>query len=207
MKPVLLDLQYLPCTAYFQAITQSGDVILERHEHFIKQTYRNRCQINTANGPATLIVPLSEKHGKTMVTDLRIDYTQKWLNNHWRAIQSAYGNAPFFEYYAEDLHRVLFKRSTFLYELNYELLTMCLGWLKLSVNLRETTRYEKQPLSPVTDLRSVIHPKKELLESFYTPVAYVQVFGKKFAPNLSIIDLVFCLGPGARPSLIGKTGD
>ena len=204
---VLLDLQYLPSIAYFQAITRSGEVVLERHEHFVKQTYRNRCRINTANGPAMLIVPLGEKHGKTPVTDLRIDYSQKWLNNHWRAIQSAYGNAPFFEYYADDLHRILFKRSPFLYELNYELLTMCLAWLKLNTNLRETTGYDKQPLSSVTDLRSVIHPKKELLESFYTPVAYVQVFGKKFAPNLSIIDLVFCLGPGARPSLIGKTGD
>jgi len=204
---VLLDLHYLPCLAYFQTIAKSGEVVLERHEHFVKQTYRNRCRINTANGPTTLIVPLSEKHGKTVVTDLRIDYTQKWLNNHWRAIQSAYGNAPFFEYYADDLHGVLFKRSALLYELNYELLTMCLNWLKLSVTLRESTGYEKQPLSPLTDLRSVIHPKKELLESFYTPVPYIQVFGKMFVPNLSIIDLVFCLGPGARPSIIGKTGD
>lgn len=181
--------------------------MLERHEHFVKQTYRNRCLINTANGPAALIVPLAEKSGQTPVTGLRIDYSQKWLNNHWRAIQSAYGNAPFFEYYADDLHRVLFKKSPLLYDLNHELLTMCLTWLKLSVPLRESTGYERQPLAAITDLRSVIHPKKELLDAFYTPVAYVQVFGKKFVPNLSIIDLIFCQGPGARPLIIGKPED
>jgi hypothetical protein len=205
--PTLIDLHYLPNIAYFQTIARADEVILERHEHFVKQTYRNRCLINAANGPTTLIIPLSEKHGNTPVTSLRIDYSQKWLNNHWRAIQSAYGNAPFFEYYADDLHRVLFKRSILLYDLNYELLTMCLAWLKLTVPFKETKGYEKQPLSPVTDLRSVIHPKKELLETFYTPVAYVQVFGKKFVPNLSIIDLVFCQGPGARPHIFGNPED
>lgn len=207
MSSILIEAQYLPCVAYFQTLARAGGVTLERHEHYVKQTYRNRCIINTANGPSTLILPLTEKHGKMCITDVRIDYTQKWLNNHWRAIQSAYGNAPFFEYYASDVHDILFKKPTFLYELNYQLLTMCLNWLRLTVSIRESMVYERDPLPPVTDLRSVIHPKKELLDAFYTPVAYVQVFGKKFVPNLSIIDLIFCSGPGARPSIIQRPED
>ena len=207
MTSVLIEAQYLPSIAYFAALQSCDEIVLEVHEHYVKQSFRNRCVLNTTQGRADLIVPLTSKHGKTVIRDVQIDYTQKWLNNHWRTIQSAYANAPFFEYYADDLHGVLFKRSPLLYELNYELLTMCLNWLKLNVTLKESTGYEKQPLSPITDLRSVIHPKKELLESFYTPVPYIQVFGKMFVPNLSIIDLVFCLGPGARPSIIGKTGD
>src|SRR5688572_25723175 len=130
MSAVLIESQYLPPIAYFAALQSCDEIILESHEHYIKQTFRNRCAINTSQGRVDLIVPLTSKHGKTVISDVRIDYTQKWLNNHWRTIQSAYANAPFFEFYADDLHQVLFKKHEFLLELNGELLSMCLKWLK-----------------------------------------------------------------------------
>src|SRR5687767_15886504 len=99
-----------------------------------------------------LILPLTGLHGKIAVKDVRIDYTQKWLNNHWRAIQSAYGKAPFFEYYSDDLHTVLFRNHVFLYDLNLELLTLCLKWLKWSLPIRETIIFETAAPVGVLDL-------------------------------------------------------
>ena len=123
----LIETHYLPSIAYFSALQNVDEVILEKHERYVKQSYRNRTYIVSTQGKEKLIVPLTSKHGKVLITDVRIDYGQKWLNQHWRAIQSAYGRAPFFEYYKEDLETVLFKKTMFLYDLNFELLSMCLN--------------------------------------------------------------------------------
>ena len=198
LKPVLIELHYLPSISYFSLLQGHSVLIVEKFEHYEKQSYRNRCYIKTSQGVETLIVPLTSKHGKTIIKDVRIDHGQKWLNNHWRAIQSAYGNAPFFEYYSHDLHSVLFTRHHFLYDLNFSLLTMCLGWLKHNIPVTETSVYEKEPGSELTDHRSVLNPKKaDSCNRFYKSVEYPQVFGSKFVHNLSIIDLVFCEGPGS----------
>lgn len=195
---VLIELHYLPSISYFTAIQGFERLFVEKFEHYQKQTYRNRCHINTASGAEVLSVPLTSKHGKTLVKDVAIDYSQKWLNNHWRTIQSAYGKAPFFEFYSDDLHTVLFKKHMFLYDLNFEVLTMCLRWLKHNISVAETSYYERNPATVVADYRSVLNPKKaDSCNRFYKTAEYSQVFGSKFVNNVSIVDLVFCEGPGA----------
>jgi hypothetical protein len=205
MNSVLIEAQYLPPLAYFTAIRGAEKIIIERHEYYIKQSYRNRCYINTTSGRQHLIVPLTAKHGKPLIDEVQIDYQQKWLNNHWRTIRSAYANAPFFEYYADDLEKILFSKPTCLYDLNFELLSMCLKWLKWNIPVVETLSYEKE-LPDVKDLRSLINPKKTgLLAEFFTPVPYTQVFGATFEENLSIIDLIFCVGPAAAGVVSNST--
>jgi hypothetical protein len=199
VRSVLIELHYLPSIAYFNTLYKVDKIILERQENFIKQSYRNRCHINSAQGLTVLTVPLTDKHGKVLITDIRIDYNQKWLNNHWRTIQSAYGNAPFFEHYSSDLHDILFKRFDFLYDLNYNLLSMCLKWLKWEKSLAETETFNKAP-EGILDLRNVINCKKE--EKNLNAIPYTQVFGNKFVSNLSIIDLVFCTGPQASSIIL-----
>lgn len=202
----LIEAHYLPSIAYFAALRQADEILLERYEHFTKQTYRNRCYINTAIGKSSLIVPITAKHGKAVITDVRLDYNQKWVNNHWRTIQSAYGKAPFFEYYVEDLYNLLFKKVTFLYELNYSLLSMCLKWLKWTKSINETKSYVPVTQTSILDLRSAISPKElEQSRQIYYPVKYNQVFGNTFVENLSLIDLIFCEGPEASKIVEAST--
>lgn len=201
----LIETHYLPSIAYFSAICGADEIVVERNEYYVKQTYRNRCRIISANGILPLVVPVTSKHGKTLITDVRLDYTQKWVNNHWRTVQSAYGRAPFFEHYAHELHDALFRKVGFLYELNYMLLSMCLKWLRWSMPIKETEIYSDQPPIHVLDLRFAINPKKlEQCHQFYYPVMYNQVFGNTFVENLSLIDLVFCEGPGASDIVLGS---
>jgi hypothetical protein len=188
--------------AFFAVGAAEGTIRLERHEHFVKQTFRNRCYINTEHGLHALHVPLKHAHGKQVITDVRIDHTQKWVTNHWRTITSAYRSSPFFEYYADDLEKILFGKHEFLYELNYELLTMCLRWTRLDIRLEETCRYEKEPEQQegkdVKDYRGFITPKQPLnIRQVYRPERYQQVFGNAFAENASLVDLIFCCGPEA----------
>jgi hypothetical protein len=198
MSTCLIELHYLPNLQYFHTLAKHECVVLEKHEYFVKQSYRSRCIINTAQGPQTLTIPLTDKHGKTLISDVRIDYSQKWLNNHWRTIQSAYANAPFYEYYADSLHTILFKQHPFLFDLNRELLTMCLRWLKFDLRIEESLAYEGTPASDHIDYRNAISTKKTGLHDEAHPNrAYTQVFGNAFVNNLSLIDLVFCTGPKA----------
>jgi hypothetical protein len=208
MAPVLIEAQYLPTLAYFTTLASASEIIVEKFEHYEKQTFRTRTLINTVHGKVSLTIPVESPHAKRVITDIKIDNTQKWLNHHLRTIQSGYGKAPFFEYYYDDLSAILLKKFQFLYDLNFELLTMCLRWLRFEKPLKESKLYEKNPGAPVLDLRSRINPKKpEQLELLYRPVEYKQVFGNKFVDNLSLIDLIFCEGPGAREIIHASNPD
>lgn len=201
-KDILIDLQYLPSLEYFACLLQSENVCIEENEHFVKQTYRNRCHILGANKVEVLSVPVIKGNRKILVKDIKIDYNQKWLGNHWRAIVSAYGKAPFFEYYVSYFYDVFYKKGKFLFDFNYELLTLCLKLLQVDKKMFFSERYEHNPGEGVLDVRSVIHPKRDHAKnSFYVPYSYNQIFGKNFVENMSIIDLLFCEGPNASSVL------
>ncbi len=205
LKTALIELHYLPSLEYFCALQSFETILLEKNEHYVKQSYRNRCYINTAQGVEMLVVPLTAKHGKVVIKDIRIDRNNKWQNNHWRTIESAYRKAPYFEYYADELKTILYRNHAFLFDLNFELLSLCLKSIRFNPSLSESISYEKVPSSLVFDLRSQISPKKPALErDFYNPVSYYQVFGNGFAPNLSLIDLLFCEGPRASSLLLAS---
>ena len=194
----IIDLQYLPQPKYFAMFLAHPDLELDGYEHFVKQTFRNRCRILTANGIDELSIPVLGGNKKILSKDIRIDHSQKWLNRNWRALQSAYGKAPFFEYYAEELFVVYQKKHNFLFDLTHELLTQCLDFLQIDINLKFTTSYHDLKKMPQNDFRSMINPKSNP-ESLiaYNQTTYQQVFGSNFVNNLSVIDLIFCEGPQA----------
>jgi hypothetical protein len=180
-------------------MAQFQDVQVEVYEHFVKQTYRNRCRILTANGVENLIVPVVHGGHKIPMREVQIDYTQNWVKQHWGAIVAAYAKAPYFEYLAADVENILKKKTTFLFDLNAEILTLCLKWLRLNPRLNMTQSYQAKPESGQFDARSQIHPKKSDLGNILeTQVVYKQNFGEVFVPHLSILDLLMCQGTEAK---------
>lgn len=197
---VLIDLHYLPCIAYFSRILHADKVLVEVNEHYIKQTYRNRCYIQIANKVHALTVPVSRGTGKIRTKDVRVSYHQHWQDNHWRTITSAYGNAPFFDFFAGEFHDILYKKYHFLIDLNLNLLSKCLELLGMNDKaVIVTDVFQKPSENQVLDYRNLISPKiKSRDDSFFNPLVYNQVFGKDFVPNLSVIDLLFCEGSRAK---------
>ncbi|MDO1450299.1 WbqC family protein [Rhodocytophaga aerolata] len=195
-KSAVVELQYLPCLEYFACLLKYDTVYIEAHEHYQKQSYRNRCHILTATKVAILSVPIVKGNSKQLIRDVQIDYTQKWLTDHWRTIYSAYGKAPFFEHYADFFERVYVKKYKYLFDLNLDLLTNCLSLLKVNKKINFTDSYKSTEEIAVKDFRSAIHPKSgDKNSNLYTPVRYRQNFGNNFVSNLSIIDVLFCEGP------------
>jgi hypothetical protein len=205
MEGVLIEAHFLPSVEYFCALASHDTVVLEAHEHFVKQSYRNRCYILASHGPERLTVPLKEKHGKVFITSVKIDYSYRWQTNFWRTVQSAYAKAPFFEHYQDDLHRELFSNEPSLFSLNRRLLSMCLNWLDWRKEVTISPSYEHD--TNMEDLRNTISAKADYSHrTFFRPVGYSQVFGKTFVPNLSILDLVCCAGPDAGRIILESAG-
>jgi hypothetical protein len=190
---ILIDLHYFPSISYFKEIAKADTVILEAHETFQKQTYRNRCEILTANGKESLIIPIV--HGSSgMIKDIKIDYSQRWFQIHDRSLRAAYGKAPFFDFMMPDISTVFAKKIPFLWDLNHEMLSLCLDKLTLRTNLIESKTYTNRAEceANILDLRGAITPQANREYRQNVSKKYHQVFGNEFVTDLSILDLLYC---------------
>jgi hypothetical protein len=195
---VLTEPHFLPSLEYFCATLPFNNIILEGQEHFVKQSFRNRCYINTAQGKMMLTVPLKERHGKILTKEVQVEPGNKWRSSHWRTIESAYRKAPYFDFYCDELKEILFRGHDLLFDLDRDLLSFCLKSIRSQKNISATLTYEIDSAENIFDLRSVISSKKPFAErKFYQAQSYYQVFGSEFVSNLSIVDLLFCEGPRA----------
>jgi hypothetical protein len=202
---VLLSSAYLAPVQYFTKLVVYNEVWIELNEHFIKQSYRNRCTILAANGKQDLSVPVTEgSNSKRIIRDVLISWDHPWQKLHWKALLSAYNNAPFFEFYADSLSKFYHeKRWKFLTDFNLDIQSVVLEELNLKCNLSLTKEYftiDKLP-DRMDDFRYAIDPKpsRQSVDEDFRPAPYMQVFQEKFGftANLSILDLLFNEGPMA----------
>lgn len=191
---VLISTAYLPPIEYISVISGADEVLIEKEENYLKQSYRNRCYILSAHGPQILTVPvyLGSVH-KTLIKDIRIDYSKRWQQVHLRAMKAAYNSSPFFEFYYDIFEKLIATDHEFLLDLNSALTESVLQILKLKHGISFTESFEPAQSKP-HDYRYSISPKKG---TSYSSKRYLQVFNKRngFVPNLSIIDLIFNTGP------------
>jgi len=201
----LLSITYLGPVQYFTKFLLHPVRIIERYDHYIKQTYRNRCNIMGANGILPLSIPvLKGQAHKTYVRDIRIDYNKKWQKLHWRSMESAYRHSPFFEFYMDEFYPFYEQRFEFLADFNAALLELILQSLEIENTLDYSREFIEEGVVDYADYRETIHPKRDLSsDPLFVPLTYRQVFVERlgFKANLSIIDLLFNEGPNARSVL------
>lgn len=189
MSPVI-PTAYLPPIGYMARIIQSGSIVIEAWESYTKQTCRNHCNIYSPNGRQTLTIPVIKVNGNhTLTKDIRIANQLPWQINHWRSIETAYNNSPFFLYYQDYFAPFYKKRYDFLLDLNNDLLTTIIKLLQVDVPVRNSLSFSPDDSS---DERELLVSKKP----WFNNPDYHQVFGERygFLANLSIVDLLFNLG-------------
>ena len=174
-------------------------VYIEACENFQKQSYRNRCRFYGAEGVQTLSFPILHEGGthKIPISQIKIDYKTPWVQQHERAIVSAYGMSAYFDYYKDELFAILEAGHERLFDLNLALIRFFIEKTGIKVDLRMTQDYEREP--QMEDLREAIHPKRPntILSELDLEKPYFQVFAPKygFQSDLSIMDLLFNEGP------------
>ena len=198
---ILLSSAYLPPVQYFAHLQSAEQVWIEQYDHYQKQTYRNRCVIAAPDGPLSLTVPIEKPNTqKAFMRDIRISDHGNWRHLHWNAIESAYNHTPFFEYYKDDFRPFYEKKFDFLVDYNEQLCQLVCQLIDIDTSFQRTESYITEPSNTIIDLRDAIHPKKEVMDdASFVVIPYYQVFQERlgFLPNLSIIDLLFNMGPEA----------
>jgi hypothetical protein len=191
----VFPIAYFGNIAYYKALLQSENLIFSLQERYVKQSFRNRCEIYGANGKLTLSVPVIKTNGARSTTaDIAIAYAEDWQKVHWRSITSAYGKSPFFIHFEDDVRQLIFSKYQYLFELNVAIISMTFKWLHIQKKIQLDLEIEnKENLFLGNDV---------FFKSENLPV-YHQVFEEKFGflENLSVLDLIFNEGLNFQQSV------
>jgi len=193
---VILSTAYLPPIQYFSKIIAYQEVLIEAHETYFKQSFRNRSIILSSNGPLSIIIPVIKTNGNnTLIREIEIDYSTNWQKNHWKAIESAYRTSAYYEFVSDLLMPFYSMREKYLFDFNSKITAEIIKFLGITTHLLNSNEFIKSYPENIYDFRKSIHPKPQYQSSdlFFNPCKYFQVFSDRFifCPNLSIIDLLF----------------
>ena len=200
----VIEIQFFGPVAAYRALMPARRVELERYECFQKMSYRNRMQLLGPHGVQNLSIPIvggREKKG-VPIMEVEVDYSGRWMAEHWRSLESWYNRSPFFFHYGPMVKELLEQQPPLLWDLARNSQVWALRQLGWEGVLAETEQWNTLLPEGGKDYRNHFLPRHRMAVAV---PPYQQVFGTGFESNLSVLDLLFNLGPDSYNYLLNET--
>ncbi len=223
MRVGIIQSNYLPWRGYLDFIGDCDVFVFHDDLQYTKGDWRNRNRIKTSRGETWISVPVHHGTVSQRICDTEIDYSQPWIRRHVNLITESYRDAPFFKAYAAELFERLNVRYESISELNIALLRWLLSVFGIGTRLEMSSAFS--PSGPKTERlvglleaigadcylsgpaarayldEGMLRAAGIRLEyKCYDYPEYPQLWGG-FVGNVSVIDLLFNMGPDAKDYL------
>lgn len=192
-----LPLRYFGTVDYYAAMGACACVTVDDTARYDKrQKGTHRMDIVDTHGLKSLTVPVSRPDniaGPLRWSDIAVSRHGQWWHVVSETLASAYGRTPFFEFYIDRL-RPFFSSST--PDIYPDVATLCHEAdtaVRAILGLDNDITYASQEMRSVPGTMPVITQSELITE----PTEYYQVRHDKFGflPHLSVLDLIFNMGP------------
>lgn len=189
-RTVLLPPAYCGSIPYYALMSAYPRVVIDYGMRFNKrQKDTHRLTILGTGGIHRLSMPIVSTPGMSSGPwgNVRLSSHGQWWHLHWGAIYSAYGRTPFFEFYRDEFEPLYNMPTESLKEFNNALDAVIRRILTLDTHI-----IDRDGTYPEDDYRSCPLPG-------FPAVPYYQMWSDRygFTHGLSILDLIFNMGPEA----------
>ncbi|MBO0357362.1 WbqC family protein [Hymenobacter sp. BT186] len=223
-KVAVLQSNYLPWRGYFDLIASVDEFIVYDDMQYTKNDWRNRNRIRTAHGTQWLTVPVRRNTLQQRIRDTQV-MDRRWADKHWRTLSQAYARASHFQFGREVLADLYAQAAEleYLTDINVLFLTAICDKLGIRTRISRCSDYAYDPTADrSTRLVQLVQAvggnsylsgpaaRQYLAEEQLTKAGigvswmeyagyptYPQVHGGPFEPAVSIVDVLFNMGPAA----------
>lgn len=186
----LLPPRLFASIAYYTLMYKYPIVSIDTEAKYIKNNKTtHRFSIADTRGPLNLTIPVSKPSGATKWREVEISNHGRWYETIPIALESAYGRTPFFEFYIDRILPLFDLKKESIIELCIKADQIVRNILNFNVDIKE-----KSSDIIYNDFTNID------IDSIFIIKPYWQVRKQQlgFIPNLSILDLIFNLGPEAE---------
>jgi len=211
---------YLPSILLFSKMIMSDLFMYVGHVQFSNKSWQQRNRIALNGKELLLTVPVRKNNNFGQRIDEVEILNNFWKRKHLGSIRQAYGKAPFFKMYFGELEERINREYATLGELNRSITALIRGWLSIVTPIVESYDYPNivgAKTEMLIQMCKAVGADKYLsnegARSYVDEAAMSEVGiqhcwqnfqhpsyhqGHQFIPNLSVIDLLFNIGPESR---------